>query len=75
MPRQHNINGTKVPFTAEEEATRDVEEQEWNDGALDRALKNLRVKRNRLLAETDWTANYVICYDYLQTSIKRFTSW
>jgi|10_taG_2_1085330.scaffolds.fasta_scaffold73271_2 hypothetical protein len=26
MARQHNINGTKVPFTAEEEAARDAEE-------------------------------------------------
>ena len=71
MPRQHNINGTKVPFTAEEEATRDVEEQEWNDGALDRALKNLRVKRNRLLAETDWTANSDVTMSSAMTTYRQ----
>jgi len=29
MPRHHMINGTKVPFTAEEEIARDTEELEW----------------------------------------------
>ena len=56
MPRYHNINGNKVQFTAEEEAARDVEEQAWADGAPARALANLRAKRNRLLAETDYLA-------------------
>ena len=56
MPRYHNINGNKVQFTAEEEAARDAEEQAWADGAPARALANLRAKRNRLLAETDYLA-------------------
>ena len=56
MPRYHNINGNIVQFTAEEEAARDVEEQAWADGALARAQANLRSKRNRLLAETDFYA-------------------
>ena len=56
MPRYHNINGNIVQFTAEEEAARDAEEQAWADGALARALANLRAKRNRLLAETDYLA-------------------
>ena len=56
MPRYHNINGNKVQFTAEEEAARDAEEQAWADGAPARALANLRAKRNRLLAETDYYA-------------------
>ncbi len=56
MPRYHNINGNKVQFTAEEEAARDAEEQAWADAAPARALANLRAKRNRLLAETDYYA-------------------
>jgi len=56
MPRYHNINGNKVQFTAEEETARDAEEQAWADGALARALADMRVKRNRLLAETDFYA-------------------
>ena len=57
MPRYHNINGEKVQFTAEEEIARDAEEKAWNDSAFDRAITNLRFKRNRLLSETDWMAN------------------
>ena len=57
MPRYHNINGVKVQFTTQEETARDAEEKAWADGALGRALKNLRNKRNNLLAKTDWTAN------------------
>ena len=56
MPRYHNINGNIVQFTAEEEAARDAEEQAWADGALARAQDDLRSKRNRLLAETDFYA-------------------
>ena len=56
MPRFHNINGVKVQFTAEEETARDVEEQAWRDGQLDRDLVELREKRNRLLVETDFYA-------------------
>ena len=56
MPRYHNINGNKVQFTAEEETARDAEEKAWADGAVARAQANLRVKRNQLLAETDYYA-------------------
>ena len=56
MPRYHNINGNKVQFTAEEETARDAEEKAWADGAVARAQANLRSKRNRLLAETDYLA-------------------
>ena len=56
MARHHLINGIQVPFTAEEEAQRDQEEQAWNNGAFDRAMADLRQKRNRLLAETDYLA-------------------
>ena len=56
MARHHLIDGVKVPFTAEEEAAYDKIKKEWEDGALDRALQNLRDKRNNLLAETDYLA-------------------
>jgi len=56
MPRYHNINGNKVQFTAAEETARDAEEKAWADGALARAQADLRAKRNRLLAETDFYA-------------------
>jgi hypothetical protein len=56
MPRHHNINGNIVPFTAEEEAQRDAEEQAYSDGAFDRAIADLRQKRNTLLSATDFHA-------------------
>ena len=56
MPRHHNINGVQVPFTAEEEAQRDAEEQAWNNGAFDRAMSDLRQRRNTLLSATDYFA-------------------
>jgi|TARA_R100001440_G_scaffold71515_1_gene94526 hypothetical protein len=56
MPRYKLINGTNVQFTAEEEAARDAEEAAWENAAPDRALAELRAKRNRLLAETDYLA-------------------
>ena len=54
MTRHHLINGIQVPFTAEEEAQRDAEEQAYSDGAFDRAMADLRQRRNRLLANCDW---------------------
>ena len=56
MPRYHNINGNRVQFTAEEETARDAEEKAWADAAPARALADLRSRRNRLLAETDYYA-------------------
>ena len=56
MPRYHNINGNRVQFTEAEETARDAEEQAWEDGAFDRAIADLRSKRNRSLAETDFYA-------------------
>ena len=56
MPRYKLVNGERIQLTAEEEAARDAEEKAWADGALARAQANLRSKRNRLLAETDFYA-------------------
>jgi hypothetical protein len=54
MTRHHLINGNIVPFTAEEEAQRDAEELAYANGAFDRAMADLRSKRDRLLASCDW---------------------
>ena len=56
MARHHNINGNIVPFTAEEEAQRDAEETAWNDGVFDRAMSDLRQRRDNLLKATDYLA-------------------
>ena len=56
MPRYKLVNGENIQLTAEEEAQRDAEEQAWNDGAFDRAMADLRQKRNILLKETDYLA-------------------
>ena len=49
------VNGIKVQMSSTEETARLAEEKAWNDGAFDRALEELRIKRNELLAESDWT--------------------
>jgi|TARA_R100000084_G_scaffold107808_1_gene68832 hypothetical protein len=55
MVRYNNFgNGKRIQFTAEEEAARDAEEKAIADGQLDKDLEELRIKRNRLLAQTDW---------------------
>ena len=56
MPRYKMVNGERIQLTAQEEAARDAEEAAWEAGALGRAQANLRAKRNKLLAETDYYA-------------------
>ena len=56
MPRYKLVDGVSVQFTSDEEAVRDAEEATWTAGAFDRALSNLRAKRNALLAATDYLA-------------------
>jgi hypothetical protein len=56
MARHHNINGNIVPFTAEEEAQRDAEELAFANGAFDRAMADLRQRRDSLLKATDYLA-------------------
>ena len=50
------IDGVQVPLTAEEIAQRQEAEAAWNAGAFDRAMADLRSKRNRLIADTDYLA-------------------
>jgi hypothetical protein len=50
------VNGIKIELTAEEIAQRQAEEANWTTGAFDRAMNDLRAKRNKLLADTDYLA-------------------
>jgi hypothetical protein len=50
------VNGIQVPLTAEEIAQRQADEASWSAGAFDRAMNDLRAKRNKLLAATDYLA-------------------
>ena len=56
MARTRLENGVEIPLTPEEETARDVEEQEWADGASVREMEQIRNHRNDLLTETDWMA-------------------
>ena len=50
------VNGQQIELTAEEIAQIAVDQAAWEAGAFDRAMLELRSKRNRLLAETDYLA-------------------
>ena len=50
------VNGIKVELTSQEISDRQADEQVWNNGAFDRAMEDLRSKRNAKLAETDFYA-------------------
>ena len=54
MTRHHMIDGVKVAFSDAENAARNAEEAAWADGAVDREWVEVRARRNRLLAESDW---------------------
>ena len=48
------VNGQIVPLTPEEIAQRQQDEIAWNNGAFDRAMADLRQKRDALLKASDW---------------------
>jgi len=50
-------NGIVRELTTEEATLKDKEIAEFNSGVFDRELNKLRIKRNNLLAETDFYAN------------------
>ena len=54
MPRFKMLNGTRIQYTAEEEAARDVEEAAFEAGRFDHDLGHLRAERNLLLNASDW---------------------
>jgi hypothetical protein len=49
------VNGIQIELTPEEIAARQAEEAAWEAGAFDRAMVELRAKRNRDLKDSDWT--------------------
>ena len=53
------INGIEIPMTEAEITARKAEEAEWdnNNTPFSLAMENFRLRRNSLLAETDWMAN------------------
>ena len=57
MPNDYkNVNGIRVQLTDAEQTKRNSDIAAWNNGAFDRAMKELRAERNLLLAETDYLA-------------------
>jgi len=48
------VDGVQIPLTQEEIAQRQAEETAWNNGAFDRAMADLRSKRDALLKASDW---------------------
>ena len=56
MSRFNNINGTLVQYTQAQEDAADAQAQAYEDNKFTKHLNRLRVKRNRLLAETDFYA-------------------
>ena len=48
------VNGQIVPLTAEEIAQRQQDEIAWNNGAFDRAMADLRQRRDAMLKSCDW---------------------
>ena len=57
MARYKMINGVRSECTAEEVVELDAMKADWDSKAFDRAIAELRFKRNQLLAETDYMAN------------------
>ena len=51
---QKYLNGQLVDLTQEEINQRNQDIENWNNSAFDRAITDLRFKRNNLLTETDW---------------------
>jgi hypothetical protein len=48
------VNGIKVDLTAEEIAQRQQDEIAWNNSAFDRAMADLRQRRDAMLKSCDW---------------------
>jgi hypothetical protein len=48
------VNGIQVPLTPEEIAQRQQDETAWNNGAFDRAMADLRQRRDAMLKSCDW---------------------
>ena len=62
-----NPNGILIDFTTKEILQRQLDEQAWLSGEFNRAISNLRNKRNKLLADTD----YIVLADSPISSVKK----
>jgi len=71
MTRYIYENGIERAATAEEEAAFDAEETAYANSAVTRALAKLRSKRNKLLIETDWTANSDVTMSSAMTTYRQ----
>ena len=69
MPRYKLVNGQRIQLTAEEEVQRDQEEADWEAGAFDRAIADLRQRRNALLSATDF---YALSDNTMSDEIKQY---
>ena len=69
MARYKLVNGERIRFTTAEETARDAEELAWANGAFDRAIFDLRNKRNNLLKETDY---YALSDNTMSDEIKKY---
>ena len=49
------VDGILVDLTAEEIKEKEAQDLKWNNEAFDMAMEDLRTKRNKLLADTDYT--------------------
>jgi hypothetical protein len=65
------IDGIKIDLTAEEISELNLRDQQYLDGAFDRAIENLRQKRNSLLQETDWWASSDLTMTAEQTQYRQ----
>jgi len=48
------VDGVKIELTPQEIAQRQAEETAWEAGAFDRAMADLRQRRDALLNSSDW---------------------
>ena len=64
-------NGVRVQLTPEEEAAKLAEYKAFNDAAPTRALAALRLKRNNLLAETDFYAGSDVTMSEAMTTYRQ----
>ena len=71
MPRFKMVDKQVIQLTDAEEAARDAEEKAWADGAPARRMVDLRERRNKLLAETDWYGNSDVTMDSDMTAYRQ----
>ena len=67
------LNGVLIDLTQEEILLKQQQDAEWNNGAFDRAIKQLRDIRNKMLSDSDF---YIIKAkennEEIPTNIKKY---